>query len=107
MIDIATIAATTAAPIPPSRISRRVPRPRRFSRTVFTVTPNFKLSEDPRPYCVRVDEATVAMKVFAVVYVPKIAEGAPSGRSEERRVGKECVSTCRSGWHTVYTKKKK
>src|SRR3546814_5306276 len=23
---------------------------------------------------------------------------APSGRSEERRVGKECVSTCRSRW---------
>src|SRR3546814_13770601 len=27
-------------------------------------------------------------------------------RSEERRVGKECVSTCRSRWST-YTKKKK
>src|SRR3546814_20031376 len=26
-------------------------------------------------------------------------------RSEERRVGKECVSTCRSGW-SPYTKKK-
>src|SRR3546814_13682908 len=28
------------------------------------------------------------------------------GRSEERRVGKECVSTCRSRW-SPYTKKKK
>src|SRR3546814_16949556 len=27
-----------------------------------------------------------------------IATGAPEGRSEERRVGKECVSTCRSRW---------
>src|SRR3546814_16622910 len=28
-------------------------------------------------------------------------------RSEERRVGKECVSTCRSGWSTYHQKKKK
>src|SRR3546814_13307217 len=27
-------------------------------------------------------------------------------RSEERRVGKECVSKCRSGWTTYYNKKK-
>src|SRR3546814_19745826 len=28
-------------------------------------------------------------------------------RSEERRVGKECVSTCRSGWSPYHSKKKK
>src|SRR3546814_21146660 len=28
-------------------------------------------------------------------------------RSAERRVGKECVSTCRSGWSPSQTKKKK
>src|SRR3546814_11066043 len=28
-------------------------------------------------------------------------------RSEERRVGKECVSTCRSGWSPYHEKKKK
>src|SRR3546814_13632945 len=27
------------------------------------------------------------------------------GRSEERRVGKECVSTCRSRWSTYHEKK--
>src|SRR3546814_11024138 len=27
-------------------------------------------------------------------------------RSEERRVGKECVSTCRSRWSPVHSKKK-
>src|SRR3546814_17366287 len=27
-------------------------------------------------------------------------------RSEERRVGKECVRTCRSGWSTYHQKKK-
>src|SRR3546814_20902164 len=30
----------------------------------------------------------------------------PSRRSEERRVGKECVSTCRSRWSPYHTKKK-
>src|SRR3546814_18147473 len=32
--------------------------------------------------------------------------GAPVGRSEERRVGKECVSTCRSRWSPSNLKKK-
>src|SRR3546814_12457106 len=31
-----------------------------------------------------------------------IAEGTADLRSEERRVGKECVSTCRSRWSTYY-----
>src|SRR3546814_21055713 len=40
-------------------------------------------------------------------FIPEIHENAPevfwaervyNGRSEERRVGKECVSTCRSRW---------
>src|SRR3546814_13680160 len=30
----------------------------------------------------------------------------PLVRSEERRVGKECVSTCRSGWSPYHQKKK-
>src|SRR3546814_11705906 len=29
------------------------------------------------------------------------------GRSEERRVGKECVSTCRSRWSPYHEKKKR
>src|SRR3546814_14690068 len=31
----------------------------------------------------------------------------PDLRSEERRVGKECVSTCRSRWSPYHEKKKK
>src|SRR3546814_11699881 len=31
----------------------------------------------------------------------------PAIRSEERRVGKECVSTCRSRWSPYHKKKKK
>src|SRR3546814_12947990 len=34
------------------------------------------------------------------------AYGSSFGRSEERRVGEECVSTCRSRWAPVYQKKK-
>src|SRR3546814_12438024 len=34
-------------------------------------------------------------------------EGHFTGRAEERRVGKECVSTCRSGWSPTHKKKKK
>src|SRR3546814_10968951 len=33
--------------------------------------------------------------------------GLRHGRSEERRVGKECVSTCRSRWSPYHTKKNK
>src|SRR3546814_12728570 len=36
------------------------------------------------------------LSVVAVLFVFGLADGA--WRSEERRVGKECVSTCRSRW---------
>src|SRR3546814_15752616 len=32
------------------------------------------------------------------------ASSAPASRSEERRVGKECVSTCRSRWSPYHSK---
>src|SRR3546814_18845105 len=35
------------------------------------------------------------------------ADGAFGKRSEERRVGKACVSTCRSRWSPYHSKKKK
>src|SRR3546814_18079130 len=35
-----------------------------------------------------------------------VYSGASVGRSEERRVGKECVSTCRSRWAPYHSKKK-
>src|SRR3546814_20040816 len=37
----------------------------------------------------------------------KSGSSPPSIRSEERRVGKECVSTCRSRWSPVHEQKKK
>src|SRR3546814_11010075 len=36
----------------------------------------------------------------------QLAEQAAADRSEERRVGKECVSTCRSRWSPYHQKKK-
>src|SRR3546814_19870145 len=45
----------------------------------------------------RVDPADLAL--------PPPSEG--TARSEERRVGKECVSTCRSRWSPYHSKKKK
>src|SRR3546814_17001294 len=36
-----------------------------------------------------------------------VGQASPGGRSEERRVGKECVSTCRSRWSPYHLKKKK
>src|SRR3546814_15797009 len=38
---------------------------------------------------------------------PRIGEAGEIIRSEERRVGKECVSTCRSRWSPYHYKKKK
>src|SRR3546814_13823568 len=37
---------------------------------------------------------------------PSVCAGSASGRSEERRVGKECVSTCRSRWSPYHYQKK-
>src|SRR3546814_20567511 len=36
----------------------------------------------------------------------RTARSHPEVRSEERRVGKECVSTCRSRWSPYHSKKK-
>src|SRR3546814_18128532 len=51
---------------------------------------------------VGVPDARTGERAIAVI-VPKSNASAPdvaslAGRSEERRVGKECVSTCRSRW---------
>src|SRR3546814_19057628 len=43
----------------------------------------------------------------ANVYLASAELAAVAARSEERRVGKECVSTCRSRWAPYHSKKKK
>src|SRR3546814_16828083 len=47
---------------------------------------------------------TIAMGVVTALREARIL--LPSIRSEERRVGKECVSTCRSRWSPYPSKKK-
>src|SRR3546814_19632991 len=39
--------------------------------------------------------------LLAIVLAVRLPKRPGSGRSEERRVGKECVSTCRSRWCPV------
>src|SRR3546814_10107956 len=59
-----------------------------------------EIEVDPATGVVRVDRFT-AVDDFGVIVNPMIVEGQVQGgimRSEERRVGKECVSTCRSRW---------
>src|SRR3546814_20572073 len=50
-----------------------------------------------------------ALQRHAVVAAERVFQAAAEGeavRSEERRVGKECVSTCRSRWSPYHYKKK-
>ena len=60
-----------------------------YSRGIYTYTPFLSLAEQQAFYAVEkeVSYAGCAME-----------GGAPDCRSEERRVGKECVSLCRSRW---------
>src|SRR3546814_19143714 len=56
---------------------------------------------DPNVYIARpYADATTRMKAF-IAYAEKVPAAAAqikANRSEERRVGKECVSKCRSRW---------
>src|SRR3546814_20104514 len=57
-----------------------------------------------------VEEHDILARVAQVVLAHVLCNLAAHGRrdrSEERRVGKECVSKCRYRWLTTYTKKKK
>src|SRR3546814_11378483 len=61
----------------------------------------------------RVDEIAALQRDLTGESVQRLADGgcllvgvARRLRSEERRVGKECVSTCRSRWSPYHEKKK-
>src|SRR3546814_14809449 len=78
---------------------RRPPRSTRTD-TLFPYTTLFRSGRR----CRHADEAAVVHRFFEVdedlELVLEDARGIGDGifRSEERRVGKECVSTCRSRW---------
>src|SRR3546814_19688437 len=52
-----------------------------------------------------VDEAGVRSGAVKIYAPEGFLEAAVAERSEERRVGKECVSTCRSRWSPYHSKK--
>src|SRR3546814_16439422 len=53
------------------------------------------------------DRLAIACRYRFVLYRREIGSGPGlANRSEERRVGKECVSTCRSRWSPSHKKKK-
>src|SRR3546814_17274639 len=57
------------------------------------------VDDDRHQVVVQVDDARSAPDV--------VADAGGEPRSEERRVGKECVSTCRSRWSPYHLKKKR
>src|SRR3546814_17674671 len=63
-----------------------------------------------RGYALTGDESYLATfeagKKDVVRYLDGLPELTEDDRSEERRVGKACVSTCRSRWSTYHQKKK-
>src|SRR3546814_12812708 len=54
--------------------------------------------------CVRVDSEASLLSALDVP-APRLVLSDVNMRSEERRVGKECVSTCRSRWSPSHYKK--
>src|SRR3546814_7553886 len=68
--------------------------------------PIYRIAFDASANCMshdaeKIDENLAAQQAVEFVFAGGIAAHEPlerSGRSEERRVGKECVSTCRSRW---------
>src|SRR3546814_15537624 len=66
----------------------------------------FAFQREQVPY-----EASSSWNVTATVMDDWLEKNPDKGvirkRSEERRVGKECVSTCRSRWSQYHSKKKK
>src|SRR3546814_19164859 len=53
---------------------------------------------DPAIVLVRPEQVDVIMGAHGVIISSPLLSIISSSRSEERRVGKECVSTCRSRW---------
>src|SRR3546814_16398336 len=50
-------------------------------------------------------EVLLAVELLAEHALRRFGHRVSPGRSEERRVGKECVSTCRSRWAPYHSKK--
>src|SRR3546814_6614148 len=58
----------------------------------------FIFAADVEPLAAQFDERHFLMLVLVIMVVIMVLVVVPMPRSEERRVGNECVSTCRSRW---------
>src|SRR3546814_2133487 len=76
----------------------KAPETRLLFRVVFRLLAAKVLQDRHHPYAQGWDAADLASILRAIESYY---------RSEERRVGKECVRTCRSGWSPYHKKKKK
>src|SRR3546814_21084376 len=66
-----------------------------------------RLSRPEKPLSLSPIWLSVGFAVLASAFLIVKAHDFVKPRSEERRVGKECVSTCRSRWSTYHSKKNK
>src|SRR3546814_11071961 len=65
-----------------------------------------RLQKMPRSYRVPLALAVGALIGASITLTQGVLADKATKRSEERRVGKECVSTCRSRWSRYNSKKK-
>src|SRR3546814_15601840 len=73
---------------------------------IWSLVPGRLLEEDGRPVPSHASHA----RAGSLLYLADERHGTPDRsktRSEERSVGNECVSTCRSWWVPIHSKKKK
>src|SRR3546814_13490288 len=91
-----------SAMCPPGPGKRRFPPTERYCEPVSYALLSVQTDSEEESMVVCVCNAIREKDVRAAV---RSGASCPS-RSEERRVGKECVSTCRSRWSPYHSKKK-
>src|SRR3546814_14501017 len=78
----------------------RAARQARMKRAIRRLEPHIMAHPDI------MDEIAAIAELHHLPHQPRRGEMIAIVRSEERRVGKECVSTCRSRWSPYHEKKK-
>src|SRR3546814_17828553 len=66
-----------------------------------------RTAADPGPGCAAHCDKAGAVHDYFLLLAARPEVRPQAGRSEERRVGKECVSTCRSRWSPDHSTKNK
>src|SRR3546814_20816682 len=75
-----------------------------FVRNIYGTSLTWDAVRGTKVVWMTVIAITVAQ--FFITYLPPLQAIFATERSEERRVGKECVSTCRYRWSPYHYKKK-